>query len=167
MFLKIFNLVCNPLKNIDYLQKYLNTIQIISLQQNIKARQVYHLLMTLIAYKCVHFFFLGFFSKNFTDYQRIIHYDALYLLVPKFRFSFLGGLVATCGLYYSYVLFKKPNEKMNNLLRSILVENCTSEKRYFLFQTYKGQNVLKYIKHFSIKMLNLFASLILTVGKYY
>lgn len=166
MFLQTLNLVCNPLKNLDYLQGYFNTVRVISLKENAKTRQIYCILMILTAYKCVHFLALGLFSKNFTDYERLVHYDALHLIVPKYRYSFYCGLWSICMLFYNYILFVRPNVEMNNLLKSILVENQTSDKRkYFLGQLHKRQNVVEYIRNFCLKVLTLFSSFILVVGK--
>lgn len=166
MFFKTLNLIFNPFKKINYLHIYLNTVRIINLKKNTKIRNFFHFLVTLVAYECVHFFALGFLSKNFTDFQRTIHYQSTYLLIPKYTFSTFAGVVAICVIYYDYVIFERPNLMMNDLLRNILKENQTFKKEHFLYQLYNGQNVTTFIRRFSLKVLNLFASLILVVGKF-
>ncbi|KAH9392007.1 hypothetical protein TYRP_022278 [Tyrophagus putrescentiae] len=86
--------------------------------------------------------------------------------MPKYRFSFLSGLMAVSLLFYNYVLFTRPHTEMNDLLKTILIDDSKSQKfinenRYFLYKVYCGRNVLQFIRRFCLKVLNTFASLIL------
>lgn len=164
MFLKTMNLICNPVKDINYLQLYINTVRTISLKITVKTKLIFQLLMALMVYKFVHFLILGLVSKHFTDYQRTIHFDALYLLVPKYRFNLFASLATVCMIIYIYVLFERPNKEMNDLLWNILIEGHT-KKNYFIYQKYNKQNVVQCIKRFSLKILHIFSSLILVIGK--
>lgn len=170
MFLKTFHLMCNPVKGLEYLEAYFDIVQQISQQKSNKIKLLFRLSFAIITYKCVHFLTLGVISKNFTNFQRTIHYQGLYLLMPKYRFSFLSGLVAVSLLFYNYVLFTRPHTEMNDLLKTILIDDSKSQKfinenRYFLYKVYCGRNVLQFIRRFCLKVLNTFASLILVSSK--
>ena len=170
----------SPLVGLHYFTVYLHLVGRLQERNNAPALFTFRAVNSLVLFKAAHFLYLGVVGwRLHSDAQRLLHYDALHLLVPgKYRINFFFALVAGVVLVYNYLLLRRPALKLVGLLSEVLLADQKSGggrrspgrrghhrfARHFLFPFYRGKEVTQLIRQFFLLSLKSFHVLLVVIG---
>lgn len=98
------------------------------------------------------------------DFQRVILFDGLYLLVPLHPFKLLVALVQLLvNLYNNHVLFFETNPRLNHLLEGIVL-HC-NDRFFFNGSKHERKTICHKVRKYFLFLLNLFQSLLVINSK--
>ncbi|KAH9407886.1 hypothetical protein TYRP_011534 [Tyrophagus putrescentiae] len=167
----------SPLVGLHYFTVYLHLVGRLQERNNAPALFTFRAVNSLVLFKAAHFLYLGVVGRQFSDAQRLLHYDALHLLVPKYRINFFFALVAGVVLVYNYLLLRRPALKLVGLLSEVLLADQKSGggrrspgrrghhrfARHFLLPFYRGKEVTQLIRQFFLLSLKSFHVLLVVI----
>lgn len=160
----IIFLIIFPIKNLNYFHRYHQFAEQTLVHGNKRKIWIIRLLILLNVMKALHFLFLAFYPL--TAVQRIVHFEALYILLPKPAFNLIGVINQLLNIcYFNYILFLNGNFRLNNLLLNILFKKDCS-----FFESPKcvkrGKYIPDLLRKYFLVLLNVFQSLVLVSGLY-
>ena len=170
------NYLFSPLIGLNYFRMYLDLVKALQRSsQNLLALTTFKTVNALLLFKMLHFLFLAVFGWQYSDAQRLLHYDALYLLVPKYSFNVFGCLMTGVVVVHNYLLLKRPRLKVIYLLREVLLPDyqnvrksaarqCSS--RHFIYRYYRGKEVTLLIRRFFLYTVKSFHVLLVVIGEF-
>lgn len=165
----------SPLVGLHYFTVYLHLVGRLQERNNAPALFTFRAVNCLVLFKAAHFLYLGVVGRQFSDAQRLLHYDALHLLVPnRCRLNVFACLVGAVVLVYNYLLLllRRPQVRVLHLLGEVLLlgvpgfrkDHDKSFSRHFLFKFYRRKEVTQLIRRFFLLTLKSFHLLLVVIG---
>ena len=154
--------IFGPYKTLIYFSKYSNFIRQTLILEDYRQLRRVKLLNLLNYIKAIHFLFLSFYPL--TDFERVLHFDGAYFMIPKAKFNlFYAAIQVIVIIYSNEVLFLKPTiYRLNEFLNRLVFH---SDSSFFVWPKYKNEIICQRIQRRFIEYLNLFQSCLLIMGK--
>ncbi len=159
-----------PLKTLAYFEKYLALVETIYIFQNVRLLIQLKLFNIITMITAVHFFYLS--NPYLTEFERTLHFDGCYILIPSSHLNTIAGAVAILNLYYLKVLKKGTNLRLLQGLGQILIFGklstfFSSKKNHLFHQSdQKSQEMIVKLRHQYFVVMNAFQSLTLVISEY-
>ena len=154
--------IFSPFQTLNYYVTYFKLIeQIVRFENRQIIRQV-KLLKILVFITFLHFLYLAFVPSQ--NLERFLHFDGLYLLLPKMKINLMCANACLMILYCSQYLLAKPDLQLNMLFRDILFNRKTA--KFFVWKKFRGKLIYKRVQVYFLVMLNVFNSLVWVTGWY-
>lgn len=161
-----------PIKTLKYFQQYLCFVEALLLSQNIQLIFKLKLFNFITLITAVHFFYLS--NPHLTEFERTLHFDGCFVLIPSSHLNTIAGIVAILNLYYLKVLKQGTSFKLVEKLGKLLLYGdvssfLSSKKENFLFQKncQKNQKMIKKLSRQYFLMVNIIQSLTLVTSKFF
>lgn len=173
----VVTFLLSPLVGLHYFTVYLHLVGRLQERNNdAQALFTFRAVNSLVLFKAAHFLYLGVVGwRLHSDAQRLLHYDAVHLLVPnRYRLNVFACLVGAVVLVHNYLLLllRRPQVRVLHLLGEVLLlgvpgfrkDHDKSFSRHFLFKFYRRKEVTQLIRRFFLLTLKSFHLLLVVIG---
>lgn len=163
MILKYSYFLASPLKGLAYFFKYHRLIENMSFQRHFLKINVLKTINCIYFIKSLHFLYLG--TMSLSNFQRALHFDALYFMFRTSSFDAIGVIFVQWVILMNNNIFLTANYQLHLFLINLFQKNNQNKKLniskfYQLFlKNYKTK-----IKKYYLIILNTFISTVVFIG---